>query len=456
IFDSGPSLYSGLSSRPSSNPLSFVLDAVGEEVPCVTYDTWGCCLPEGDFPAPIGAEAFAEILERLRGKAAADQWRRFQAVMKPLGEAALALPAVAGRYDWGAILTLGRYLPSMLPHLGASLQLLGDFSPIVEQEIDDPFLRHWLDLLCFLLSGLPAKGTSAAEMAFMFSQWYRPEVVLDYPQGGSGAIVAALLRGVERHGGALRLGARVEAILTERDRASGVRLQGGEVINARQAVISNASIWDTLKLVPDISPAFRQTRQQTQPCPSFMHLHLGIDGTDLPKDLHCHYIFVDDWEKGVQAPQNVVVVSIPSVLDPSLAPPGKHVIHAYTPATEPYELWEGMQRNRPAYQQQKEARAGILWQALARMIPDIRDRCETTLIGTPLTHERFLNMHRGSYGPEIPANEGMFPTAKTPLAGLLLCGASTFPGIGVPAVAASGIVTANTLVPVQQHLELLQ
>ena len=39
--------------------------------------------------------------------------------------------------------------------------------------------------------------------------------------------------------------------------------------------------------------------------------------------------------------QNVVLISIASVLDPSLAPAGKHTLHAYLPATEPFHLWEG-------------------------------------------------------------------------------------------------------------------
>ena len=42
-----------------------------------------------------------------------------------------------------------------------------------------------------------------------------------------------------------------------------------------------------------------------------------------------------DWSLGVDAPRNLVLVSVPSLLDPSLAPEGHHVIHAYTPATEP-------------------------------------------------------------------------------------------------------------------------
>lgn len=64
----------------------------------------------------------------------------------------------------------------------------------MDRVITDPFIRNWLDLLCFMLSGLPANGTICAEMAFMFADWYRPQVLLDYPQGGSGAIVAALVR----------------------------------------------------------------------------------------------------------------------------------------------------------------------------------------------------------------------------------------------------------------------
>jgi hypothetical protein len=48
-FDSGPSLYSGMSYSPSPNPLRQVLDAIAESPEWATYDTWGCHLPEGQF-----------------------------------------------------------------------------------------------------------------------------------------------------------------------------------------------------------------------------------------------------------------------------------------------------------------------------------------------------------------------------------------------------------------------
>ncbi|OUL27087.1 carotene isomerase [Nostoc sp. RF31YmG] len=457
-FDSGPSLYSGLSYSPSANPLRQVLDAIGSELPCVTYDTWGCCLPEADFDTTVGAEQFCEVLMRLRGEDAVREWRQLQRIMEPLAIAATALPSAALRFDWGAVKTMGRFAPSLATHTGNVLKLTGPFSKIMDGVVKDPFIQNWLNLLCFLLSGLPADGTSAAEVAFMFADWYRPGVQLDYPIGGSSALVDALVKGLERHGGKLMLGAHVEQVLVEGGRAVGVRLRDGKEIRAQRAVISGTSVWDTLKLLPEkaVPEKFRNQRQATPECDSFMHLHLGIGAQGLPANLACHYIVVNNWELGVTALQNVVLISIPSILDPSLAPPGKHVIHAYTPGNEPYALWQGMDRKSPEYAQQKRLRAEVIWQALERIIPDIRFRCEVTLVGTPLTHERFLRRDRGSYGPAIKAGVGMFPGPSTPLPGFMCCGDSTFPGIGLPAVAASGMIAANTLASVQQHSAMLQ
>jgi phytoene dehydrogenase-like protein len=82
-FDSGPSLYSGLSYSPSANPLRQVLDAIGEKLPCVNYDTWGCCLPEGDFDTSVGAEQFCEVLSKFGGNEAIAEWLKLQRVMEP-------------------------------------------------------------------------------------------------------------------------------------------------------------------------------------------------------------------------------------------------------------------------------------------------------------------------------------------------------------------------------------
>lgn len=84
---------------------------------------------------------------------------------------------------------------------------------------------------------------------------------------------------------------------------------------------------------------FIQEREATPQCKSFMHVHLGVRCHDLIEasgegddafNPRCHYAVVADWEKPIDAAGNVIIVSIPSVLDPSLAPPGCHAVHAYT------------------------------------------------------------------------------------------------------------------------------
>jgi phytoene dehydrogenase-like protein len=196
---------------------------------------------------------------------------------------------------------------------------------------------------------------------------------------------------------------------------------------------------------------------------SFIHIHAGIDATGLPPipsaDFPAQWAVVRDWDapEGVESPRNIVLCSMPSLIDPSLAPEGKHVLHAYVPATEPYEWWADLDRNSEEYKKKKEEAADFLWSAIEEYVPNARDRAVegTVQIGTPLTHERFLRRSNGAYGPRVEAGKHTLPGHKTPLDGLLLCGDYTFPGIGVPATAASGAITANNLVSVQQHWGML-
>ncbi|SKB11208.1 All-trans-retinol 13,14-reductase (fragment) [Planktothrix sp. PCC 11201] len=97
------------------------------------------------------------------------------------------------------------------------------------------------------------------------------------------------------------------------------------------------------------------------------------------------------------------------------------------------------------YPQKKQEKAEPLYRALEKVIPNLRQRITLELIGTPLTHARFLRRYQGTYGPAIRAGKGRFPGLFTPIQGLYLVGDSTQPGIGVPAVASSGILCANCL-----------
>jgi len=281
-------------------------------------------------------------------------------------------------------------------------------------------------------------------MATLFDDWFKPDAYLEYPKGGSESIVKALLNGIYSFGGKLQLNSKVSQIIIKRNKAIGIELKNGEKIFADH-IVSNADIWNTLDLIPkDISQKWREERSMTPKCKSFLHVHLGFNAEGL-ENIPLHSIWVDDWAKGITAERNVVVLSIPSALDPTMSPPNKHILHGYTPANEPWEKWENLKIGTKEYEKTKEERCSVFWQPIKNLIPDIQERIEIKMLGTPLTHQRFLNTKNGSYGPALSAAEGLFPGNKTPIKNLLLCGSSTFPGIGIPPVAASGAMAANTI-----------
>jgi len=481
-FESGPSLYSGFSIDNSPNPLKNIFQIIGEEPEWITYDRWGTVLPDNiKFAAKIGPEEFGSVLDEHGGEGAREEFDKLMHRMGPLSDAAQALTSMALREDAGAIVTLLRYPRELFDTLQQGQSLNDPFKLIMdEMEIKNEFVKNWLDMLCFLLQGLPAAGTMNAVMAYMLADWYRPGVTLDFPKGGSGAIAEALARGVEKYDGSkVCVNAHVEEILVKDGKTTGVKLSDGTIIKATKAVVSNADPFITKKLLQksidagETSEDFNEyIHQMTNTVDeeggipnlkSFIHIHAGIDATGLPPlpsaDFPAQWAVVRDWNgpEGVESPRNIVLCSMPSLIDPSLAPEGKHVIHAYVPATEPYEWWEGLDRSSKEYKQKKEEAADFLWSAIEEYVPNARERAVpgTVQIGTPLTHERFLRRTKGAYGPRVEAGKHTLPGHKTPLEGLLLCGDYTFPGIGVPATAASGAITANNLISVQQHWAML-
>ena len=106
------------------------------------------------------------------------------------------------------------------------------------------------------------------------------------------------------------------------------------------------------------------------------------------------FIYPQDWGRSLQDSQNLCSFFIPSLLDDSLCPKGKHVIHVYSSGGEPYEPWEKLKPGTAEYEAYKEERAQVLFQAVQRAIPDIMDRLEFKIIGSPLAHEAFLRRDR--------------------------------------------------------------
>lgn len=143
------------------------------------------------------------------------------------------------------------------------------------------------------------------------------------------------------------------------------------------------------------------------------------------------------------------------MFDESLAPEGYHVVHAYSAACDDFDqfvkfLPEGRESGKVGmspnsmkaasygksqeYQKLKAEKIELLWKAVERVIPDVRERAKQpgsiVLEGTPLTHRRYNQRYRGTYGPAPSPGKDIWELAgaKTKIEGLLACGDTTFPG----------------------------
>ena len=290
---------------------------------------------------------------------------------------------------------------------------------------------------------MPADLTPLINAGLVFSD--RHAGGINYPKGGVGVIAEKLVAGLENHGGAIRYKARVAKVLLENNTAVGVKLASGEELRARR-VVSNATRWDTFGALVDAAhtPKAETTwRRRYKPSPSFLSLHLGIDAQIVPKGYHCHHLLLESWEE-MEAEQGVVFVSMPTLLDPELAPAERHIVHAFTPSS--MEHWQGL--TPAAYRAKKQADADRLIGRLEAILPGLKGAIRHREVGTPRSHRRFLGRMGGSYGP-IPALRlpGLLPMPfnRTGLAGLYAVGDSCFPGQGLNAVAFSGFACAHRI-----------
>ena len=505
-FDAGPSLWNGMATRPY-NPLREIMEIVncGEKVRYCTYDGWVMHTPDCSFKFTVGEGEFEKIIAKHGGANALTEWNALLEYLKPIQELAVAIPPLVLRSDPGVLLTLAPHFGKLLKGALVASKLEGSFYDVSKHFIKDEFLTNWFEFLSFALSGLPADGTIAAAVAYTMRDLHQKEAKLDYPIGGSAAVVEALAGAVTSGAPGCRIvkNAHVHAIdLDSSGKAVGITMkEKGIKIKAKRAVISNASIWDTLNLLPEQLPdggpteshnsrnrraelderlrRMRAEKIQTPMTGSFVHLHLGINATGLPSNLESHYSVINSWAADIDAEQNHVIISIPSVLDPSMCPKGCHVIHAYAAANEPWQLYSVYDKvngdktttsdtttdtqdssgsgGRTEYNRLKRERCDFLWKAIERSIPDVRDRVIVNMEGSPLTHQRFNRRYKGTYGPKLRAGKEKFPYPKDlGIDGLLNCGDSIFPGIGVPAVAVSGANAASSSVSVPMQLKMLE
>ncbi|MBH8575031.1 carotene isomerase [Nostocaceae cyanobacterium CENA369] len=329
-----------------------------------------------------------------------------------------------------ACLGLVKYLP----------QNVGD---VAKRYIKDPLLLKFIDLECYCWSVVTADMTPMINAGMVFSDRHYGGV--NYPKGGVGQIAQKLVEGLEKAGGEILYQARVTKIITERGRAVGVQLADGRVYRGKR-IVSNATRWDTFhKLLPvDKIPINEKKWQQFyEKSPSFLSLHMGVKASVLPTGTECHHIVLEDWEK-MTAPTGTIFVSIPTLLDPDLAPVGYHIIHAFTPNW--IDDWQRLSANE--YEAKKEKMAGQIIGRLEKIFPGLDAGLDYLEVGTPRTHRRFLGREDGTYGP-IPRRKlpGLLkmPFNRTAIPGLYCVGDSTFPGQGLNAVAFSGFACAHRI-----------
>jgi prolycopene isomerase len=224
-----------------------------------------------------------------------------------------------------------------------------------------------------------------------------------------------------------------------------VELATGERYTADR-IVSNATRWDTFNRLMDaepLPPSERRWQTRYTQAPSFVSLHLGVRSDMIPSDTDCHQILLDDWSQ-LETSSGTLFVSIPTLLDPDLAPSDRHIIHAFTPSW----LTEWQDLSPHDYQTQKQAVAHQMTQRLEQVFPGLHDAIDHCSIGTPRTHRRFLGRAAGTYGP-MPQRKlpGLLrvPFNRTEITHLYCVGDSTFPGQGLNAVAFSGFACAHRI-----------
>jgi prolycopene isomerase len=326
---------------------------------------------------------------------------------------------------------------------------------VAREKISDPDLLKFIDMECYSWSVAPADMTPMVNAGMVFSD--RHYGGINYPVGGVGRIAEEMATGIKECAGCdVRYNARVTKVLFGDNReATGVELADGSRIRGK-AIVSNSTRWDTFgglipeDKVPEDEKLFRRRYAKS---PSFFSMHIGVREDALKVDMSeeggmdCHHILLDEWSdiETAEDARGTLFISIPTVLDKSVAPVGRHIFHVFTPSW--MEEWRGLSPS--AYEAKKAAHAARIIERLeAGQFPGLSDGIEFIESGTSRTHRRFLGRVDGSYGPvaakKLPGLLTM-PFNRTAVDGLYCVGDSSFPGQGLNAVAFSGFSCAHRI-----------
>jgi phytoene dehydrogenase-like protein len=272
------------------------------------------------------------------------------------------------------------------------------------------------------------------------------------PRGGTGGISAAIASAARAAGAEIRTDAPVAQIVVRGRRATGVALESGEEIEARVVVSSvdpKRTFLDMLErdtLDADFVDEVARYRYRG----SSGKVNLALDGlpefTSLPgagEHLRGAISFspsidymehaYDDAKYGRFSTHPYVDIVIPTLVDPAMAPPGKHVMSCFVQYA-PYKLADGA-----SWDDQREVFGDAVVDTIAERAPNVRNLILHRQVLTPLDIERELGLTEGNIFQGELALEQLFLNRpvpgwaryRTPVANLWMCGSAVHPGGGI-------------------------
>jgi phytoene dehydrogenase-like protein len=314
----------------------------------------------------------------------------------------------------------------------------------------------------------PSSAGSAALLLMLGAGEAHPVASSWFVVGGTGALSDALAASARQAGVEIRTGAGVARIDAADGAASGVTLSTGESISAR-AVVSNVDpkrtllgLLDPIHLEPEYVRRVQNIRAHgtlakinyaVSALPRFAGLAaLGASEQAaalsgrirLARDLDSIERAFDAAKYGTFAHEPWIELTIPSIADPGLAPPGGHVVSAYVQYA-PYHLRESN------WDAERESLAVAATATIARYAPGFHASIVAREVITPLDLERTYGLTGGHIFHGELSLDQWFVTRpvlgwaryRTPIANLFLCGSGTHPGTGLDG--RSGARAANEI-----------
>jgi phytoene dehydrogenase-like protein len=285
-----------------------------------------------------------------------------------------------------------------------------------------------------------------------------------FARGGMGAITQALTASLTASGGQVRCDAPVAEILVRGGRTTGVVLGSGEEIRA-PVVVSNLDVRRTFleTMAPaHLPPEFLEQVRRFKIRGSSGKLNMALDALPhfpaIPQgspcirgDLHVTDTLemleraYDDWKEGRWSRAPYLDMLIPSQIDPTMAPDGKHYMSVFVQYC-PYTLADGEWTP-----QKRQAFGDTVIDSIARHSPGFRDLILHAEIRTPRDIENEVGLTEGNiFQGELTFDQLLFNRPipgyaqyRAPVKGVYMCGSSTHPGggvMGAPGANAAGAI----------------